>query len=273
MKHALIAATMLIAGSTGANAQSMLKVRLADSRPINVSVDGRYFNKRGTSVTVGDLPPGNHTLRIYIMQFNRHGRGYEEIAYEGRISTYNGEITMFTYDAGSDGISETRQDIEGYNGYNQPQGQQYAGNGGGDNNGYNGQQQQQAPPVPPQQPAPQADDVPYSPSSPPVASPIAATDMGSLTDAKRDKIKSKVSAQKTDTEKLKTLKSSLKDERLSTDEVSLMMDWFSFESGKLEFGKWAFSQTVDKENYANLINKFTYKQYQDELEQFISGSH
>jgi hypothetical protein len=257
MKNLTLLSLLFVAGTSCASAQSMLKVKLADNERLNVEVDGRYFNKTGTSVTVGDLPPGKHRFTIYTMRQDRRGRGREEAIYSGKIATRRGFVTLFTYDPNSREINTEEQDIDSYR-QNMPP----AGNAGG---GYS----QNAAPQVNNNNNDNGNDNRYIDRSAPVASPVAA---GTLTDSKLNDLKTTVASKKTDTEKWNTLKDGLKNETETTDQLAVMMDWFNFESTKVDFAKWAYPNTVDKENFANLENKLSYKNYVDDLDKFIKDS-
>jgi len=226
-------------------------VRLADNSVINIAVDDRYFNKKGTSVTMGDLPPGRHRLAIYSVVQSRNGRGHEEIIYSGKIITHDGSITLFTYDADNRQIDVQEQDMNSYmqnnppanNGpgnynNNMPQGNNY-------NNNYDNNRGQQ------------------------FNQPARQLETPTLTDVKIDQLKTRVMDKKTDTERMKLMKDALSSEKMTTDQVAAMMDWYNFEDSKVEFAKWAYPNTLDKNNFSSLENKLTYKDYVDNLDNFI----
>jgi hypothetical protein len=256
-------------------------VHLTDNSPITVSVDGRYFNKRGTSVTVGDLPPGTHTLRIYGGR-SAYGRGGSELVYKGRIPTAMGQKTDFMYDPYSGNGTARNEEIGSYNNgqangsnyhSNEPDrsgddvyGRSNSNNNNTDNNSY--APQNNAGDIPPTTTTPPANNN----SDMPVASPVIV-DEGSMTTGRTSKLKSKVTSKKTDTEKLKVLKEELKNERVTTYQVSVMMDWLSFESSRLDFAKWAYDITGDKEAYSGLGAKFSYKESEKELNDFLQTKH
>jgi hypothetical protein len=265
MKKSVMVLLALSFSFSGAWAQSMLKVRLADSSQFNVSVDGRYFNRRGTSITVGDLPPGEHRLKIFQTQLDRWGRGHEAVVFEGRVKTHEGMATLFGYDIDRDQVTETEQDMSAFpapppahqNGQ-RFRDQNYDagnyGNGGNgsnngysnnnyNNNGYGGSQQSSAPPAEP----------------------------STVTDAKMDDLKTATAAKATDIEKTNLLKDELKNDKISTAQIGVIMDWFIFESSKVDFAKWAYPITVDKNAFPDLENKFQYKASQDDLDQFLKS--
>jgi hypothetical protein len=244
MKKFVIILIASCAGFLSSDAQSMLKVRMADNSAINVSVDGRYFNKRGTSVTVGDLPPGRHLLQIFAISQTRNGRGREQVIYEGKVKTHDGQVTIFQYDANSGDVQVDEAEMNQYLSEHPIPTQSQ----GSDN--------------------PQQGNTADNANNNPGASPVPT---GTLDDTKTDKLKTDVAAKKTDTEKMKVLKDALGNETFTSYQVANMMDWFSFESTKVDFAEWAYSKTVDKENFTDLENKLTYKNYRDDLDKFIKS--
>ncbi len=253
---------LLINGITTGSAQSMLKVRLADNSRLNVEVDGRYFNKTGTSVTVGELPAGLHNFKIYTLEPNRRGKMRQVAIYSGRVATHRGYISVFTYEAMSRATDIQEQDINSYSQINpaiprMDNENQYQGSPSTQVNNNNND--------------PGNDNKYIEPSSP-VASPAPAESMGTLTEAKTSELKTKVAAKKTDTEKMNVLKDGLKNEQIITSQVGMMMDWFNFESSKVDFATWAYASTVDKENFGTLDTKLSYKNYEEELAKFLKDN-
>lgn len=241
------------------DAQSMLKVRLSDNGPITVSVDGRYFNKRGTSVTVGDLPYGNHTLKIFGMS-RRYYRGRQVLdqLYSGRVRTYQGMITHFNFDPQSGTIHTEDQDIHREETYRNTERTDTYPDRTTDRSDYTA----------PTTPVTTDEEQPRTSTSP-AASPVSSEGLSTFTDAKMAKLKSKTNAKNNDTEKMNILKDGLKNERLTTYQVSEIMDWLSFENTKVAFAKWAYDKTSDHEYFSDLTQKLSNKAYQDELMEFL----
>lgn len=250
MKRLVLALLFVFLIVADTYAQSLLKVRVADDRRINVWLDGRYFNKAGTSVTVGDLPAGRHLLRIYSMVMTRSGRTRQEVIYQGTIKTFRGKITLVDYDPVSEDVDIRAEESDG------------------------------RPPLQDQMAAAPKGEVEDNPrttnedqSGVPVASPVAIEELSTLNDGKIDKLKTKVAPKKTDTEKMNLIKEGLTEEMMTTKHVSLIMDWLGFESSKVEFAEWAYPKTIDKEAYSDLLKKLKYKNYQDELEKFLAAQN
>jgi len=231
-----------------------MKVRVADNRPINLWIDGRYFSKRGTSVTVGDLPTGMHMLKIYSIAQTRKGKAYQEVIYHGKVRTYRDMITMLYNDPYTAKIEAKEEYISDYVKDHPPtkMGEWNGEQGGVAKGQYN-------------------DDESTKRDGQSGASPVTSGISGTLTDTKVDKLKTKVTAKKIDTERMNLLKDELNSETFTTGQVGVIMGWLGFESSKVEFAEWAYPKTVDKELYSELLTILTFDRYQQELEKFIQS--
>jgi hypothetical protein len=92
-----------------------------------------------------------------------------------------------------------------------------------------------------------------------------------MTDAEVASIKAYVDKQSFDDRKLKMLKSVLKDARVYTRQVKLLMSSFSFDDKKLAFAKFAYDNVVDKYNYYQLSNEFSFDSNYEKLEDYIAS--
>jgi len=271
IKKIFLLIIVLMTGFFAAQGQSMLRVSLRDhATQISVSVDGRYFSRRGTSVTVGELPYGRHSLKVYAVGYTRRGRGVEEVIYSGSIKTYNGMISLVVVDplAGTRSVREV--DIDEYMASHpmsargkfmgsKPDGKDLQGYGSSsDNNG--GQPDNNRP----------AANVANTTEARPVTSPTSASKPGTLTQSRMVLMKKKAAEKTNDTQKMIVLKDELNKEKITTAQVAEVMDWFTFESSKVEFAKWAYTITTDKEYFGSLKDKLAYQNSQEELNTFIS---
>jgi hypothetical protein len=251
MNKAIIGLILMTGWVSAANAQSLLKVHLTSGEPLTVAVDGRYFNKRGTSVTVGDLPAGRHFVQIYGMRRTWGGRMREDIIYEGRVRTSEGMITLLQYDP-VNRITNTQMDLATSYNAGQPAMQEQQGLISNNDNNQPTQQQEQ--------------EIADNNDNGPVASPVP---VGTLTQEKIDQLKKEVDSKKTDTDKMNALKNALNKETYNSVQVATMMEWFSFEGSKVEFAEWAWNDMVDRENFQSLEVGLKYKNYQDDMEKFL----
>jgi hypothetical protein len=224
------------AALVNADAQSALKVSLTDKSRISVELDYNHFRKVGTSITVGDVPAGRHSLRIYEERTNRFGREVHDLIYEGKVKTYADRITLFELDAESGSINVYDEDMASYdqNPSIQP-----------DSEGQAGGQMAQA----------------QKPAAMPVYRGI---DQG-----KMNALKARVDAVNADSRKIVALKEGLVGQTITVEQVGEMMKWLGFESSREEFAEWAYDITANKESYETLEAKFDYEEYRQMFENFM----
>lgn len=289
MKYLLLLIVCLGGSVAPLMAQSMLKVSLANRQPITLSVDGRYFNKRGESVTVGDLPSGRHMLRVYITRRNEDGNMVPSIVYEGKVRTSFGLLTDYVIDiqgynpnvvSTQKTIGEAMQELNQDNGspidqrvsnYDQ-RGQQSL------NLDTFGMSQQ----LGDQRDVAISDSiVPGLPAGTPVASPI------SLSEEEQGKSKPKASPVaknpkvaaiikalkplKTDTEKLVKANEMVDKITLNSAGVAQIMTCFVFEASKVEFAKHAYARVTDKSNFKSVKTGLTMKSYRQEIDKLVAS--
>ena len=292
MKQIFSTLLVLVAGIIPSFAQSLLKVSLNDRRRISVSVDGRHFRKSGESITVNDLPRGRHYVVVYVSETLSNGRRGDGIIWEGNIKTRSGVATICTVNPLSReaAITEMSMDeaqgnqpteAQGYNNYNLNNYDTRADNNtppptsANNYDTYNNKQGNTT-----NNTAPDNTAVTPLPEGTPVASPVSldegeeaaakkATKTTKKATTKTDKLKAKINAKTTDTEKMNTAKDVLKKESLTTAQVMSLMDCFSFESTKAEFAQWAYSKTTDKANFKQVKQKLTMKNYREEMDKFL----
>jgi len=72
-----------------------------------------------------------------------------------------------------------------------------------------------------------------------------------------------------DNNRLQIAKQAIAANNMNVNQVSRIMDKFTFENAKLEFAKVAYNNTVDRENYFMVNNKFTFSSSVSELNNYI----
>ncbi|MCB0402124.1 MAG: DUF4476 domain-containing protein [Flavobacteriales bacterium] len=78
-----------------------------------------------------------------------------------------------------------------------------------------------------------------------------------------------VSATSFDNSKMTTVQLALQHNWLTTEQVVVLMNEFTFESNKLEFAKLAYHRTVDQQNYYLVNNGFTFSSSVNNLNNYI----
>lgn len=212
--------------------RSVLEIRMNDHEPIVVSVDGRYYNKHGRTITIGNLPKGWHDLRVYEYLEYRKGGDRAKLLYTGRIRIEPGTVTACVVDRQTGRMRTRTMDIEdAYLDYDQPD----------NDDRYN-------------------DDNDRRDRN---SNILNNQDLNDLKARAEDRI--------TDTEKLKLMKSVLEQRRYYSVQVRTMMEWLAFESSKLDFAKWSYDRALDKQDYWKLEDVFTFSSSKDEFNQYISS--
>ncbi len=217
--------------------------RVNNNMKLKIEVDGQRVMMTGNSITLTNLSEGDHNVRVYREKrkdiFNsRFARGYEIIyatsVYLGR--NYQVDITINEY--GKVFVDTYRIDTDNdcYSGNNDGYG--YNGvddntNGGGLNNGY--------------------------------SNVMSAREFG--------QVKEQIGKEWFETNKLISVKTIIDKNNFTTQQVCDLMFLFTFESNRLEVAKYAYCNTVDKQNYYRLNDALTFSSSKDELARFIHEPH
>lgn len=238
----LILMAVTVANLFAQSRRSIIKVRLSDNSRLAVSINDRYYDKQGTSITIGDLPAGRHYIKIYRYVPYATGRGGKaRVVYSGGIRLSEGTISEFTYDvrrndlyATTEFIDDTyddRRDDRRDDRYDDRRDDRYE----------------------------ERDDV-YNNRRGRV---WTQQDMSDL--------KKRVDDRMMDGEKQKLMQSVLQDRRYTTEQMRTMLNWLSFESTKVEVAKWGYDNVSDKQNYWKLESEFTFSSSKDEFNNYING--
>ena len=211
-----------------------MKIKLSTNQMLAVSIDDRYYEKRTTSLTIGEVPAGRHYIKVYNYRVGRSGNGRANLVYSGYIdlkhATFNTAVvdpfqkkmtmrTTQTFD---------RVDVDdSYNNYIEPEWRD--------------------------------DKSPEFNSSALLNQDV--TELGG-----------RVNDRMTDGDKLKLMQSVLSNRVYYTDQLRTMFGWLSFESTKLDFAKWAYDNAIDKENYWKLEDVFSFSSSKDELNDYIQAN-
>lgn len=222
-------------------ARSVLRFKLSDDSRLAVSIDNRYYDKQGRSITVGDLPAGRHYIKIYRYTPYSDARGGKaREVYRGGIRISSGTITNFTYDMRDGKLYANTEFIDGsYHNDN-------------DDNRYNDDSYNRDR----REDRRRNDDMYYS---------------RNWTDDDMRDLKKRVEERITDSDKLKLMQSVLKDRRYSTEQMRNMINWLSFDDSKVNLAKWGYDYVNDRQNYWKLESEFTFSGSKDEFNTYING--
>lgn len=79
-----------------------------------------------------------------------------------------------------------------------------------------------------------------------------------------------IKSQSFDSERLKIAKNTVKQQKLTSEQIYEITKLFSFESSRLDFAKYAYDFTVDKQNYNVVQQAFQFSSSVSELQDYIS---
>lgn len=248
---------VLFAGlSYGQRAETMLKIRDGEGRPITCEIDGRKYQKTGRILTVGDLPPGSHRLKVYVVSKKYSGRGSNaRLIYTGRIRTKPQKIYFITIDdyeradiiedccIGNDenwdserwyrNRSHDRQKWEKQDGRDWQ--------GGNNQDGFKGQNE--------------------SRNWNRYGNAMSASQLNQLIEQMRDA--------GFESSRMNIAKQALAQNQIYTDQLVRILKEFSFESSKLELAKHAYPDLLDKENSFQINKVFSFSSSKDDFSRFV----
>lgn len=234
---------------------SSLRVSLSDGGHLAVALNGRYFDKHGTSLTIGDLPAGRHYLKVYTYEQDSRGRGHAHLVYSGNIRIHRGTHAECVVDPNNGDIAvnedgantqytysrEERNDID--------EGNRQMSDDVYDNGARNGR----------------ADEEVNDNNA------IGSFGTGPMSKGDMDGLKSMIRGKNSDAEKVDAMKSELKGKSFTSEQVRKMMGWLDSDDSRLELAEWAYPETTDKENYKKLGSAFGNGKYLKELDDYMDS--
>lgn len=228
---------------------SALKVVLNDGSPLVVTLDDRRYNKHGVSLTIGDLPPGKHYVKVYAYTpYKGKPGGNAELVFSGKIKIKPGTFAYAVVDPGNGTLSLTENPLSDQN---SPPSQASP-------HSFNeGDRAQVTSSVP--QPSSVADNT---------RAPVPPYDLTAMDFANVKKV---AGEKETDSEKLKAMQAALGEHTYSTDQVKEMLGWFSFDDTRVTFAKWCYPHVVDKANYGELSSIFSFENTRNDFDKFMSS--
>ena len=240
MKKVLLTVMLLMTALTGLMArgfESVLKVRLNDNSPIMIRIDQQSYDEKAKLITINDLKPGRHRIKVFTV--TSYGFSNRAMVYDGIVNIEPGTMNYAIVDRSKKTVRINTDPIVDDRDNNQvryPQDPIDRSKYGHRNNGdrYNDRR-----------------------------NVFSAADMDDLKDRVDDRF--------SDGDRLKLVKTALTRRTVVTEQVGVMMQWLSFDNGKLEFAKWAYSIALDRKNYWKLEKAFSFSRTKQDFMSFLDG--
>lgn len=237
---------MSIAVFAAARPMSMLTIKSVDNAEIRVVLDGKRFQPNDNSIMFGSMEPGRHDIKIYRQRknawFNLNGKGYE-LVYNTTIDLKRRTHLFITVERnGFISMQENRikKDFDWNDGNDNGYGR-HDRDDDRDKNGQWGEYDQHDGYARP------------------------------MSDREFKNVLLSIDKEWLESNKFKSASQVVKTNNFTTAQVEQILLLFSFENNKLELAKQAYMNTVDKRNYSNLFDVFSFNSSKKELERYIDS--
>lgn len=243
----MLLAVISIAQVSAQARRSIIRVRLSDDSRLAVSLNDRYYDKQGRSITIGDLPAGRHFIKIYRYTPYTNGRGGKaRVIYSGGIRISAGTITDMEYDVRNNQLYTQVEFIDDtYDDRRDDRWDDRRDDRWDDRRDDRRDDR---------------DDV-YD----------RHRNSRSWTQQDMNDLKRRVDERIGDSDKQKLIQNVLQDRRYTTEQMRSILSWLSFESTKLEVAKWGYDNVIDKRDYWKLESEFSFNSSKDEFNNYING--
>lgn len=204
------------------------------STELKIEIDGRKFTMKNNSITVGYLADGRHSIKIF--REKKKGKisfgKKEEVIYQDMIFLKRGFHLDITVNRFGKVMTDERRIDVNDEWYNDEDEYYDNDNGGGWNGG----------------------------------------NANVMSGREFETVKEQLRKEWFEKNRLTSATVIMDKSNFTTQQVKELMLIFTFESNRLEIAKYAYRKTVDKHNYYQLNDAFTFNSSKDELARFIRES-
>ena len=241
----LLTAALVTLTSFAERADGRITITDLSTKQLWIEVDGKRYVDRDREIVIDNLRPGLHTVQVFTQErftdwrgiFDRNGR--KQFLYNSTVNVKSKKEICITINRfGQVKVDERKikgRDRDDDWDRDRDRDQNYDGNQGRDYG--------------------RDDNYDYSRS---------AMDARSF-----EMLKGALSRENFEKTRLEIAKQSIDRNNFNTMQVREMVLLFAFESNKLDLAKYAYSHTVDKNNYFQLYNVFSFSSSKDELAEYI----
>lgn len=252
MKRILLAVICLLLLQLDTMAQgwsrAMMRFREERGRAISVTIDGRRFNKISHALTINDLAPGRHQIKVFLYNSNGHGYTNGILIYQGEVSVQASRIYYCTVSRRSMDIEENCC-IDDYGHWNN-----------NDNwrtwedvdDSWNNNQQWNQPP-----------NDNYNDNT-------WDAYTGGMSNGRFQLLIDQVRKASFESSKVNVAKQALRNNRITVEQLIDLLHEFSFESTKLQFAKDYYRRVIDRRNFFMVNDVFTFQSSKDDLTEFLN---
>lgn len=240
MKRLLFLSFMLLFSASVVFAQSRrstIRFSLSDGSRIAVSLNGRYFNKTGRTLTVGDVPGKKQNVKVYRYRpYARKNGGKATLVFSGKVKIEKGGMYNAVVDAKTGQlylteVSNLTQNTVG------------------------------------KLPPPAANQI--LDETPKPTTPLAQATTAEIPPALKE-LKSKMYGQTADAEKFKIARTYLQQQSsIRAEDLRLICTWLLFDDNKMSIVQEAYDKVSDKNNLEAVRSVFTETANQQAFDQML----
>lgn len=236
----LLLAVIISTGIDAAPFLSRLSISSMSASPLKIMVDGNRYRTDNNSITINNLQQGYHTVKIYRQLFtNRQGypgNNYnnDQLIYSSTVyvkAQYHVDITINRF--GKAFIDE--QPVR--SGYYREEENDWNDDWNNSNNNWNN------------------------------------SDWNSrvMNEQSFNRFKESLRNESFDNTRISIAKQVINTNYLNTNQVKEILQLFSFENNKLDLAKYAYKNTVDKQDYYSVADCFSFSSNKEELMRYIQN--
>jgi hypothetical protein len=230
---------LFLAISAALQAQSKLSITMVGNGAIRAVIDDRNYICQDNSLTIEDLSPGYHSVKLFLVRKERwNNSAYGQMVYNANVllrSQYYTDIVVNRF--GKTLVDEqllTRGDF--YDNMDR-------GNNGKDWDSHPGY--------------PGNNNTPRSPQQ--------------MSDNSFAMAREAIRKESFDNSRMTVAQQIADNNYFTTAQVKELVKLFSFEDRKLEFAKYAYARTLDRNNYFTINEAFNFSRTKEELADYIKN--
>jgi hypothetical protein len=249
---------------------SELSIAMANQQKFTLTFDNNFYSTPSTTYNITNVLPGAHRVRMTSVPVQMMGAcgmptvlfdGWVNIPQASRVTAMPVSISQLNIVSVVPLAQQYYNPNDPYNnGYgnnpydNNPYGNNpYGNNGYQYGNGYNN---------------------PYGYGNYPnngYGNPVTYPSYYGMSAESFTALKNSINAQSFDSSKLNVAKQGIGSNNLTAAQVKELVALFGYDSSKLEIAKFAYGRTVDRNNYYQVSDAFTYSSSVDELTRYINS--
>ncbi|CAN5378214.1 hypothetical protein BH09BAC5_BH09BAC5_25740 [soil metagenome] len=243
---------------------SELSISMANQQKFTLTFDNSFYSTPSTTYNVTNVLPGNHHVRMTSVPSQMIGAcGFPQMLFDGwvnipqntRLTAFPANISQLNivsmvplisqyynpYDPYGNNNGNTNYPYGEGNNYGDPYGNPYGNPSGYPNNNYG-----------------------YGNNYP---------QYYGMSQDNFSALKNSIDAQSFDSGKLTIAKQAVGSNQMTSMQVKELVSMMTFESNKLDLAKFAYSRTIDKNNYYQVSDAFTFSSSVTDLSTYINNYH